>query len=92
MTINIVMYFPKSSYLSETFSKKLSELSTAGIVNYWIKKYADMRFLNIKTVNYQQKKLNLEKLAGVFNIWLIGLAVGLFAFIVEVCFEIKKRV
>jgi hypothetical protein len=83
MTVNIVMYFPKNSYFRETFSQKLSELSTAGIVQYWAKKFADPRFLNIKVGSSEQQKLSIEKLSGVFNIWMIGLAVGLFAFLVE---------
>lgn len=83
MTVNIVMYFPKNSYLKDTFSRKLNELSTAGIIQYWVKKYADERFLNVEAGNFRNQKLSIEKLSGVFNIWLIGLAISILSFVLE---------
>jgi hypothetical protein len=91
MTVNIVMYFPKNSFLRDAFNKQLGGLSTAGIVQYWVQKYANPRFLNIKAASSAQQKLTIEKLSGVFNILLIGLAIALLAFIVEIAtFKIKK--
>lgn len=83
MTVNIVMYFPKNSFLRETFNRKLSDFSTAGIINYWVKKFADPRFLNVKIGNTEQQKLSVLKLSGVFNIWLIGLGISFFVFLIE---------
>jgi hypothetical protein len=84
MTVNIVMYFPKNSFLRDAFNKKLGELLTAGIVQYWVQKFADPRFLNVLTASSTQQKLSIEKLSGVFNIWLIGLVISLSVFLIEV--------
>lgn len=84
MTVNIVMYFPKNSYLREAFNKKLSELSTAGIVQYWINKHADPRFLNMKITQNGPRKMRIEQLSGVINLWLIGCAIALLVFLIEI--------
>lgn len=91
MTVNIVMYFPKNSFLRDAFNEQLSDLIENGIVQYWVQKYADQRFLNVKAASSTQQKLTIEKLSGVFNIWLIGLAIGILAFLFETAVgKIKK--
>jgi hypothetical protein len=84
MTVNIVMYFPKNSYLREAFNRKLSDLMTSGIVQYWINKFADPKFLNINMAQNAPKRLRVEQLSGVLNVWLIGCAVGFLAFLIEI--------
>lgn len=78
------MYFPKNSYLRETFDKKLGKLTTAGIVNYWVKKFADTKYLRVKNDKIGPNKLRLEQLSGVVNLWLIGCAAAFCVFLVEI--------
>ena len=88
MTVNIVMFFQKNSYIKDAFDKKLSGLFTGGIIQYWVQNFADPRFLKVKIRSSEQQKLSIEKLSGVFNIWLIGLAVAILFFLFE--FSIAK--
>jgi hypothetical protein len=83
MTVNVVMFFPKNSYLKETFNRKLNELLTAGIIQYWVRKFADPRFLAIKVGSDEPKVLTIDKLSGVLKVLLIGLAISLIAFFIE---------
>lgn len=91
MTVNIVMYFPKNSYLRETFDRTLSQLTTAGIVNYWVKTFADTKYLQVKNDKKGPNKLRVEQLSGVINLWLIGCAVAFFFFLVEIFSATIKR-
>lgn len=83
-TVNIVMYFPKNFYLREAINVKLSELSTAGLLQYHIQKKAEMKFFNMISEQKGPKKLNIHHLTGVVNIWLIGCAISLVIFLIEV--------
>jgi hypothetical protein len=84
MTVNIVMFFPKNSYLRDTFNIKLNELLTAGIVQFWVQNFIDIRFLNAKTKSDEPRTLTLEKLSGVFKIWMIGIGASILIFLLEI--------
>jgi hypothetical protein len=92
MTVNIVMYFQKNFYLREAIDQKLSELNSNGILQHFIQKYSDERFNNIKFIQLGPRKLNMQHLFGIFNILLIGLAIALIIFTMEVFVSNIKRV
>lgn len=92
LTVNIVMYFPKQFYLKNAIDQKLNELATAGLLEFWIQNYADMRFFNIKSEQSGPKNLQMQHLFGIFNIWLIGCAISCIVFILELIFvKCKSR-
>lgn len=86
------MYFSKNFYLREAINYKLNELQTAGILEFWIKNYADMRFYKMKGEQIGPKKMEIEQLFGAFNLLFIGLGVGIIVFIVELTGLSLKKV
>lgn len=91
MTVNIVMYFPKHYYLREAINEKLSELLTAGLLQHSIKKYADTKYFNMASKGTGPTKLNVTHLFGIFNIWLIGCAIAIIIFTIEIFISNVKR-
>jgi hypothetical protein len=83
-TVNIVMYFPKNFYLREAIDQKLSELSTAGLLQYHIQKSAEMKFFRMTNEQKGPKKLNIHHLVGVLNIWMMGCALSVVTFFLEI--------
>lgn len=92
LTVNIVMYFQKNFYLKEEIDKMLSQFGTAGILEHWIQKFADQRFYNVKTLQTGAKRLQIQHLFGIFNLWLFGCGIGLIIFLGEISMSlINKR-
>lgn len=83
-TTNTVMYFQKSFFLKESIDIMLNDLLTAGIVSYWIKKFADKRFLNWQDPEEKSNFLQMQHLHGIFQMGFIGMSIGLAVFILEV--------
>lgn len=83
LTTNIVMYYPKSFYLKGAIDDKLSALSASGILEHWTQKYVDLRFYNVKQQESGPKSLQVQHIFGIVNIWLIGCALGIFVFFME---------
>lgn len=93
-TTNTVMYFQKSFFLKESIDILLNDLLTAGIVSYWIKKFADKRFLNWQDPEVKSSFLQMQHLHGIFQMGLIGMGIALVIFILEVIigkFKKKRR-
>lgn len=78
------MYFPKNFYLKKAIDKKINELSTAGLLQYWTQKYADKRFLSVKNDVKGPMRLSTHHLVGIINIWLLGCAVSFVIFLFEI--------
>lgn len=91
LTVNIVMYFPKNFYLRDAIDRRIRFLSTSGLLQFWTQKYADPKFINIKNVQTGPRRLNVQHLFGVLNIWAIGLAVALFVFLLEISGSLVKK-
>jgi hypothetical protein len=90
-TVNVVMYFPKNFYLKTAIDKKLNQLATAGLLEFWIQNFADMRFYHLKAQQSGPKNLEIQHLLGIFNIWLIGCAVAGIVLIIELIFDKVSR-
>lgn len=91
ITTNTVMYFQKSFFLKEAIDSMLDELLTAGIVSYWINKFADKRFLNWQDPDVKSNFLQMQHLHGVFHMGFIGLGIAVAVFIFEVMIERFKK-
>lgn len=91
MTDNIVMYFPKNFYLIDAINKKLTAFKSSGLIQFWIRKFANERFFNFKQTKQGRRALSLDHLFGVFNILFIGNVAALTIFLFEL-FIAKAKV
>lgn len=91
MMVNIVMYFQKNFYLKDAINNMLSEIAAAGLLDYYTEKYANKKYYNMKSVQQGPTKLNMQHLFGIFNIYLIGCALGLISFVLEFIAAVTKR-
>lgn len=86
-TTRVVFYLHKNSYLTQLFSDKVSEMLSAGLIEYWIdqeKKSA------LTTTSGDPKVLTLIKLSAPFLITAVGLFISSIIFIVEMIFHRYK--
>lgn len=83
-TSPVAFFFRKNSYLIEAFNEKLSVLKAAGLVDFWISKFMDIKYIKLKEAAASPRTMKLDQLKGVFIMWLIGCCVGLIAFIFEI--------
>lgn len=86
-TSPVVFYFPKKSILVEAFDEKMSFLKAAGLIDYWIAKHMDLKYINVKEESTGPRVMKLHTLLGIFTIWFIGCMIGLICF----AFEILRR-
>ena len=82
-----VFYFQKNFYLLNAINEKIGILKAAGLVDYWISKDINPSFLHIKPENLGPQKLNLRHLLGCFEVWILGIFLGLIAFFLEMCYN-----
>ena len=80
LTVPTVFYLKKNSYLTNAINEKIDDLLSAGLINYWISKYLDEKYLRLKV----QEVLNLDELYGAFQLLLFGLICSFVTFVVEV--------
>lgn len=90
MSLPQVIYFQKNHYLVQTFNEKISMLNAAGLVDYWTKKYTKMKYLYGIPPAKAPKHLNISQLSGGFQIWLVGLGIGVVIFVREYICGIRK--
>lgn len=91
LTVSVVMYFPKNFYLKEAIDKKISELATAGFLDYWIREFVDPRFLDVQHDINGPTNMQIQHLTGIFDVWMIGLAVSMIIFLIEISSSILKK-
>ncbi|CAO1388058.1 unnamed protein product [Diamesa tonsa] len=82
-TAQIVIYYTKNFYLKEEVNDKLLYMKASGLVDHWISKSMDMKYLNMKEPKHGPKKLNLQQLSGGFQVWLGGCFIGFSTFLCE---------
>lgn len=93
LMVNIVMYFPKNHFLKEAIDNKLNELLSFGFLEYWTHKFADMKYFKIKTAQHGPRKLNVDRLIGVFHLYLYGCAIAVLALFLEISFnQLRRRI
>lgn len=84
-TTPVVFYLQKNSYLTQLFSDKVSEMLSAGLIEYWIDQEKKMEIAP-STVDGDPKVLTLIKLSAPFMITAMGLFLSSIIFVVEVIF------
>jgi hypothetical protein len=87
---NMVFYTKKNFFMLEKFNEIISQIKSSGLMNHWVTTEIEGERKNSKA---GPKQLKLEHLEGVFEVWLIGLCVAVFGFVMEkVSFVVKRRV
>lgn len=91
--MSIVMFFTKNHPMKIVIDEKLQLLDSAGMIDYWIEKYANkMKYFNVKSESTGPRKLTLVHLLGVFNILFFGYTLALFIFTFEILLpKLKER-
>lgn len=77
------IYFRKNSFLEYEFNKKISAIKASGLMEHWVSRIIDANHLNALPPDTGPKKLNIAQLKGGFEVWLMGLSVGIIVFLLE---------
>lgn len=81
MTISLVLYFRKNFFLRTEIDSKIKALISSGLIDYWLG-HSLNEFKSRE--NREPTKLNLQELAGPFNILLIGYTTAFLVFVIEI--------
>ena len=80
LNIPIVLYFKKDSVLTDTFNKKLGQLKSSGLIEYW----SNMYFRSIENrTNVGPKTLTMNHLIGIFQVFIVGCSFASFILVLE---------
>lgn len=90
MTIPVVIYVPKDSYLLTSMNDKIEDLKVAGLTDYWIFQNIDKNYL---VISKQERPavLNIVKLFGCFQVLLFGLGLSFIVLFVEFIISSFKK-
>lgn len=92
LTVPVVFYTHKNSYLAKIFDEKIDLLKSAGLIDYWISKYVDPKYLRFKTKDPPPSTLSFQELLGAFQFFFVGSLFSIALFLIEVCFDkFRKR-
>lgn len=93
--VPVSVFFPKNSYLVESFSRKLEYFESSGLIKHWASAHMDMKYLNFQLSYMGPKKLSLNHLSGTIQMLTAGLILGFLFFIAEIfwsyCIKQKFR-
>lgn len=79
----MAFYFPKNSFLTEAVNEKISILKAAGLIDFWISKHMDVKYVKVQEPTKEPTKLNFYQLSGIVCIWGFGCVSAFMVFIVE---------
>lgn len=82
MTISMVAYLPKNSYLTEVVNEKIGIVHNAGLIDIW-DRHAQNITQSIVNEEKTLKDINLNDLKAIFLIYLMAAAVSIFIFVWE---------
>lgn len=80
----VVFYFQKDFYLVQEFNDKIKYLKAAGILDIWLRKYIDNKYLNFKQPKIGSRKLKFRNLQGGFQLFCGGILISTFIFSMEI--------
>lgn len=82
-TSPITFYFPKNSFLVEAFDEKISFSKAAGLIDYWISKHMDLKYIRVAEAPQGARSLTLQQISGILKIWLAGCLTSSIVFLLE---------
>lgn len=81
---DVVLYFHKDFYLVKTMDEKISHFKSAGLIDHWISKYIDKKFLSLPEPAFKPKVMKIyPDFFGVFEIIFAGWILSLAGFLLE---------
>lgn len=86
-----VYYMHKGSYLGKVFNEKIDDLKSSGLIDYWISKYLNQRYLHLKKSVAGPRKLSFQELYGTVQLLLLGNFVVITAFAFELIVQKLNR-
>jgi hypothetical protein len=92
LTNQIVFYFTQNFYLVDEINRLIEEIKAAGLVDYAISKYINMRSSNEKNEKQTPSPLNFDHLKAVFEILIFGLLIALFCFVAETLLTLLYKI
>lgn len=84
---NLVIFYPKKSFIAPTFNKQLEKLKTAGLINYWANEVQHKDFFMKKHEQNLPSSLNLSQIRGAFYLTFGSLGFSLLIFAFEVALK-----
>lgn len=91
VTVSVVMYFRKNSYLIETVNHVLIRLEAAGLIEYWDSKFIDKKALKVIQVDNEPKALTFSQLIGSLQLWVCGCFIAISCFLIELFYHFLLR-
>lgn len=79
----VAVFFQKNSYLKDAFDQKIKLLKANGLINYWLSRYIDYNYINVKVPSKGPEKLIINQMLGAFQILFYCLLFSCFMFIFE---------
>jgi len=86
VTMNVVLFFKKSSCLSSEVNQILMDLQAAGFIDYVVLRSIDTKYLKIVEKTSKRQKISLEQLSSIFYILICGLVTSSLIFVIELTF------
>lgn len=78
---NMVFYMRKNFYLLNEFDRISGRLSASGLIDHWVSNHVHVNFKPIHKT--EPSGIQFEQLQGIFEVWMGGLIMSLFSFVVE---------
>jgi len=91
LSLPCVFYLQKDSYLTEVFNEKIDNMRSAGLVDYWISKYLEMKYLGTRKKKPVPRKLNFQELYGAFQVWMFGVVCSALTFAAEAIHQTMNK-
>jgi len=88
----IIDYADVRGYFLKSFvQEKLMQMQSAGLIDHYIDRYIDRKYLDLMAEDSEKTPLTFGQLSIGFQLFFIFLGVGTFAFLVEISqFYLKK--
>ncbi|XP_037043437.1 uncharacterized protein LOC119079565 [Bradysia coprophila] len=90
MTISMVAYLPKNSYLTEVVNEKIGLFHNAGLIDIWDRRSKNTTQTIVEEEN-SLKDLSVSDLKAIFQLYLMALSLSIVMFIGEIVYENVKR-
>lgn len=91
-TSPVAFYFPKNSFLVHPINEKLGILQSAGLIDFWIAKHMDLKYVKVSDPPVGARILNFHQLSGIFSVLCAGCVIAFLIFIVEVLSVRLKKI
>lgn len=81
---NLCIYLHRQSCLTEQINQYILSFESTGLLNAWVKKFVNRKYLKEQMTNGPKVLVN-KQLLGAYEILVFGLILGAITFVIEVC-------